>query len=232
MKLEVCIDNIEDAIICNKYLGTISRVELNLGLGLGGLSPNIELVKKTREILDESIVLVCMIRSRAGDFNYSDLEFELMYEQAQNIIDYCDGLVFGALNEDKTIDIEKTKKILNLCQDKNKEFVFHRAIDVCKEYFEAINLLDDLGVDRVLTSGHEKTAVLGLDNLKKLNCKLEILAGCGISPENVEDFLDFQVHGSFSKTIHTEFGDYQRIDEEKIIKLKGIMDARRAKNNI
>lgn len=219
MKLEICIDNIEDIKICNKYAKYISRIELNMALSAGGLTPTLELLKEARKLLDPSIKIMCMIRIRSGHFYYSDWEFNVMKKDAISLIKYCDGLVFGALNSDNSIDIQKTKEIIKICKEFNKEFVFHRAIDVTKDYFKSLEILENLKIDRLLTSGHEKTAEIGINNLKKIKCNFELLAGCGINPDNIYLFKDFQVHGSFSKIIETNFGYFSIIDEEKLIKI-------------
>ncbi|VWL85803.1 copper homeostasis protein CutC [Oceanivirga miroungae] len=219
--LEVCIDNIEDIKLCNKFKDIISRVELNQALLLGGLTPSLEFIKKARKLLDENIQLVSMIRLRSGDFNYTKEEFNIMYEDAKKILKYTNGIVFGALNKDFKIDIEKTQKMIELCKKDNKDFVFHRAIDVANDYFKSIDLLENMKVKRILTSGHEKNAVLGLENIRKIkNSNVEILVGCGINEKNISEFQNYNVHGSFSKKISSSFGDYTRLDERKLEKLR------------
>ncbi len=218
--LEICIDNIEDVKTCNKYKDIIGRIELNSSLMAGGITPTINLLKRTRELLDKDITIISMIRLRPGDFYYTDEEFNVMYEDAKEILKYSNGLVFGALNKDDTIDIEKTTKILDLCRKNNKEFVFHRAIDVCKDYFEAIKILDGLRVDRILTSGHKENALLGLENIKNIEADFEVLVGCGINCNNVHEFQSFDIHGSFSKKVDSSFGPKSVLCENNLEKLR------------
>ncbi|WP_068267776.1 copper homeostasis protein CutC [Caviibacter abscessus] len=216
-KIEICLQNIDDIILVNKY-ECISRIELNSAIEVGGLTPDINLLKNARKVSNKKII--SMIRIRSGNFIYTDNEFEIMLESAKNIINYCDGLAFGALNEDLTIDVEKTKKIINLCRENNKEFVFHRAIDIVKDYKKSIELLDKLGVDRILTSGHEVDAVLGFENIKRLNTKCEILIGSGINIENINLFNGYNIHGTFSKRVDSKlFGYYLKVDEKILDKI-------------
>lgn len=148
--IEICLQNIDDILLVNKYKDIVSRIELNSALELGGLTPSINLLKEVRKMTD--IKIISMLRPRGGDFVYSDLEFKLIIKQFKSIIKYCDGVAFGALNEDGQIDIKKTKKIISLCKKYNKEFVFHRAVDETKDYISSIKKIDELGATRILTS--------------------------------------------------------------------------------
>lgn len=219
--LEVCIDNIEDIKLCNEFKDIVQRVELNQSLLLGGLTPSLNFVKRARKLLNKNTQLVSMIRIRSGDFFYTEDEFNIMYNDAEEILKYTDGIVFGALDENFEIDIEKTQKMIDLCKKNNKDFIFHRAIDVVKDYFKSIDILEKMRVKRILTSGHEKNAKLGLKNIKNIkNSNIEILVGCGINTQNISSFKKYDVHGSFSKKIESSFGDYTRLDRDKLEKLR------------
>ena len=212
---ELCIQNIDDVIIAEKYKKIINRIELNSAIEVGGLTPDLEILKIAKQ--KTTIPIIAMLRVRSGNFIYTDLEFLAMYESAKNLLKYADGLAFGALNEDDTIDIDKTKIILNLCKEYKKEFVFHRAIDVSKNYLENIKMLDNMGVDRILTSGHEQNAELGFDNIKNIRTKCEILLGSGINIKNYSKFMNFNVHGTFSKKVDSKlFGYYLKLDENNL----------------
>lgn len=212
MKIELCLQNIDDILIAEKYKHMISTIELNSSLQLGGLTPSIEFIKMARKYT--SIKLISMLRPREGNFVYSDLEFELICNSVEDILKYCDGIAFGALLSDGSIDIVKTKKILDICKNNGKQFVFHRAIDECNDYFNCVKLLDDLGVDRILTSGHESNCVIGYSNILKLNTNCEILIGCGINLDNISLFKDKYIHGTFSKQ-----DSYKKLDENILKKL-------------
>lgn len=212
---ELCIQNIDDVIIAEKYKKIINRIELNSAIEVGGLTPDLEILKIAKQ--KTTIPIIAMLRVRSGNFTYTDLEFLAMYESAKNLLKYADGIAFGALNEDDTIDIDKTKIILNLCKEYKKEFVFHRAIDVSKNYLENIKILDNMGVDRILTSGHEQNVELGFDNIKNIRTKCEILLGSGINIKNYSKFMNFNVHGTFSKKVDSKlFGYYLKLDENNL----------------
>ena len=137
---------------------------------------------------------------------YSDEEFELM---KQDILKFkemgCKGIVSGVLNDDNSIDIKRTKKLVELSRP--LEFTFHRAFDVVSDPLEEIENLIRLGVNRILTSGQKEKAIDGLVLLKQLkrisNNRILIMPGSGISKNNLKDFELFnEVHGSFKDEIN------------------------------
>lgn len=219
--LEVCLQNIDDIEILNKYRDIVGRIELISAIEVGGLTPSIEMLKTVKERTD--IPVMSMLRYRAGDFYYTENEHSLHEESLMNLLKYTDGIVFGSLTRENKINIEQTKKILELTKKANKEFVFHRAIDCTANYEESVKLLDELGVTRILTSGHESDVVKGLKNIKKLKTNCEILAGAGINENNFKDFLPLQIHGTFSKKVDSSYGFYLKLDEDKLKKIRAYL---------
>lgn len=74
------------------------------------------------------------------------------------------GVVFGILNQDSTIDVDRMKTLISAARP--MKVVCHKAFDDTPKEDEALDQLISLGVDEVLTSGHQKTAVEGVKNLK------------------------------------------------------------------
>tara|TARA_S200000501_G_C20732234_1_gene703350 strand:+ start:270 stop:887 length:618 start_codon:yes stop_codon:yes gene_type:complete len=197
MIIEVCGESYEYALKAEK--AGADRIELCKDLHLDGLTPDYETAKRTIDSL--KIPVFILIRPREGDFIYSDEEFELM---KQDIIKFkemgCKGIVSGVLNDDNSIDIERTRELVEL--SKPLEFTFHRAFDIVSKPFKEIENLIRLGVDRVLTSGQKEKAIDGLVLLEQLNNisnnRIVIMPGSGISKNNLKDFELFnEVHGSF-----------------------------------
>ena len=129
-----------------------------------------------------------IIRPRGGDFCYSDTEFEAMKID----VEFCkqvgaDGVVIGVLNPDGTVDAERTDALIKLARPLS--ITFHRAFDVTRDPFEALEMLIGLGVDRILTSGQESSALEGLDLItelvKRAGDRLVIMPGGGINERNV-----------------------------------------------
>ncbi|NMD37810.1 MAG: copper homeostasis protein CutC, partial [Christensenellaceae bacterium] len=182
--LEVCCASLKDAIICNN--NNVKRIELNSSLELGGLTPFIEVIEAIKN--NTKLEIIAMIRIRPGNFVYDEYEIAIMKTQANNIVKLCDGIAFGALNSDFTIDENTTKLFVDICHNNGKKFVFHRAFDIAGN-IKNIEILIKLGVDRVLTSGLKANVELGMENLKKLQKEygnnIEILAGGGVRPDNI-----------------------------------------------
>ena len=192
IKVEMCIGNIDDAITASRY--PIDRIELNSALELGGLSPSLQTIKTLKELI--STPLCCMCRSRGGDFNYTELEMETMLKDARDMLEAkADGIVFGFLNEDKTINVEYSKRMVDLIHSYNNEAIFHKAFDEIDDLDSAIQTLIDLKVDRILTSGKAiyPDILHGCKTIKKLNDKyssqIELLPGGGVRIENIVDVI-------------------------------------------
>lgn len=202
MIIEFCAESYEYAMKAEK--AGADRIELCKDLHLDGLTPNYKSAKRTIDTLN--IPVFVLIRPRKGDFMYSDEEFELM---KQDILKFkemgCKGIVSGVLNDDNSIDIKRTKKLVELSRP--LEFTFHRAFDVVSDPLEEIENLIRLGVNRILTSGQKEKAIDGLVLLKQLkrisNNRILIMPGSGISKNNLKDFELFnEVHGSFKDEIN------------------------------
>ena len=202
MIIEVCAESYEYALKAEK--AGADRIELCKDLHLDGLTPDYESAKRTINSLN--IPVFILIRPREGDFIYSNEEFELM---KRDIIKFkemgCKGVVSGILNDDNSIDIKRTKELIEL--SKPLEFTFHRAFDIVINPLKEIKKLIEIGVDRVLTSGQKEKAIDGLVLLEQLNNisnnRIVIMPGSGISKNNLKDFELFnEVHGSFKDEIN------------------------------
>ena len=197
MIIEVCAESYEYALKAEK--AGANRIELCKDLHLDGLTPGYESAKRIIDSLN--IPVFILIRPREGDFIYSNEEFELM---KRDIIKFkemgCKGIVSGVLNNDNSIDIKRTKDLIELSRP--LEFTFHRAFDIVSDPLKEIENLIRLGVDRILTSGQKNKAIEGLNLLEKLNNiskkRIVIMPGSGISNTNFKKFNSFnEIHGSF-----------------------------------
>ena len=203
MILEVCANSYESAINAEK--GGAHRVELCENLNVGGITPDYKLASKVISKL--KIPVYVLIRPRAGNFNYSEEEFEQIKKDIRIFKDLgCKGIVSGVLTKDKNIDIDKTKELINLSRP--LEFTFHRAFDEVLNPIKSLKQLIKLKADRLLTSGQKNTAVEGVDLIKELinigNNRIKIMPGSGINQTNILEFtkLDIdEIHGSFSNKL-------------------------------
>ena len=199
MIIEVCAESYEYAVKAEK--AGADRIELCKDLHLDGLTPDYECAKKTIDSLN--IPVFILIRPRAGDFIYSDEEFELMKRDVVKFKEMgCKGIVSGILNSDNSIDLKRTKELVELSRP--IEFTFHRAFDIVNDPLIEIENLIELDVDRVLTSGQKDKAIKGLELLMQLKSisknRIKIMPGSGINKSNIVNFESFkEIHGSFKK---------------------------------
>ena len=154
--LEVCTDSIESAIAAKK--GGADRIELCSNLIIGGTTPD---TKMYRIIQNEAgIPARILIRPRFGDFCYSKYEKELILEQIQAFREEgAQGVVIGALLPDGSFDLEFMEECMKAAG--KCKVTCHRAFDMCRDPFEALEALINLGVDTLLTSGQEPSALAG-----------------------------------------------------------------------
>lgn len=206
ISLEICCGSAEDAIAA--YQGGAARVELNSDLFHGGLTPSIGTLRQVKHLVP-NLHIMCMVRPRESGFCYSDTEFEVMLEDARLLLKYgADGIVFGFLHEDGTIDTDRCRKMLDIIGE--KESVFHRAIDIVPDVLRAVDQLADLNVTRILTSGQRPTALKGAETIQKMirqaNGRIEILPGSGIRPHNIarcRDLFDTPfLHASMHQIVY------------------------------
>ena len=199
MIIEVCAESYEYAVKAEK--AGADRIELCKDLHVDGLTPDYETAKRTIDKLN--IPVFILIRPRGGDFVNSKEEFELMKSDIVKFKEMgCKGIVSGVLNDDNSIDIKRTKELVELSRP--LEFTFHRAFDIVSNPSKEIENLIEIGVDRVLTSGQKNKALEGLELLEELknisNNRIIIMPGSGISPLIIKKFKSFsEIHGSFTR---------------------------------
>ena len=218
--IEICIGNIDDAITASKY--PIDRIELNSAIELGGLTPSIETLKKLKGAISQKIC--CMVRPRGGDFIYSQNEFETMLLDGKNLLENgADGIVFGFLNEDNTLDEERTKQMIDLAHSYGKEAIFHKAFDEVTDQFETIKKLADLNIDRILTSGKAVYPEI-IEGCKVINQlynqygdRVQLLPGGGVRIENIQQVVTTTGSGQVHMTSKKQYpGGYLGLDEPQL----------------
>ena len=181
---EVCVDSVESALAAQD--GGAQRVELCSDLLEGGLTPSFGAIQVARASL--RIPIMAMIRPRGGDFLYSDREFRAMLHDVAMAKDAgVAGVVFGLLEPDGTVDEGRTRELVELARP--LAVTFHRAFDMVRDPFEAIETLVGIGVDRILTSGQEASAIEGLERIaglvERAGDRVVVMPGGGIHARNV-----------------------------------------------
>ncbi|WP_068472214.1 copper homeostasis protein CutC [Saccharicrinis aurantiacus] len=183
-KLEVSTYNIEGVKAALK-LG-VDRLELCNNIKEGGTTPSAGFVKAAIETGHPDIFII--VRPRGGDFLYSDSEFEVIKSDIELAkLLGVHGVVSGVLNADGSIDIKRTKELVELARP--MKFTFHRAFDMSNDPKKALDDLIEIGVDIVLSSGMEDTAVEGRKTLQQMiqqaNNRITVLVGSGVNASNI-----------------------------------------------
>lgn len=215
--LEIACFDITSAEIALQSVA--DRIELCSEINVGGLTPNFEEFRYLNEKYDKQIHV--MIRPSGGSFLYSEQEFQQMKNDVQNFSRIgADGFVFGILNENREIDIEKNRILIELAE--GKPCVFHRAIDRTPDVFKSVETLIDLGFKEILTSGGKATAAEGSENLKKMiadySSKIKILIGGGVRSSNVKELEEITKGTDFHSSAILSYEIFTNPEEIKKLK--------------
>ena len=183
--IEICANSAQSCV--EAEMGGASRVELCAGIPEGGTTPSYGEIK-TAQALTSTIDINVIIRPRGGDFLYTEAEVEAMLLD----IELCNqlgvhGVVFGCLTSEGDIDVPLMRRLIEAA--KPLSVTCHRAFDVCRDPFAALEQLIELGCDRILTSGQQSTAEKGIPLLKQLveraGQRIIIMPGCGVREGNI-----------------------------------------------
>ena len=107
------------------------------------------------------------------------------------------------LDEEGHIDLPRMREVMKLCE--GMAVTFHRAFDMCQNPMVALEQLTELGVARILTSGQQQSAELGLPLLRDLRQASHgpvIMAGAGVRLSNLHKFVDIGLHELHSSSGH------------------------------
>lgn len=210
---EFCAENME--LVPAAVAAGASRIELCDNLAVGGTTPSYGVIRAAVAFARaHGVDVMCMVRPRGGDFEYSPDEAAIMREDllmAKRL--GVTGVVFGCLREGG-LDRELTAELVRLAHEPSDEaphgavVTFHMAFDAlgADEQLEAVDWLAGQGVERVLTHGGAAgTPIAG--NVERLRAFIEraagrptVLPGGGITWENAEEIARelgvSEVHGT------------------------------------
>ncbi|MFC5547094.1 copper homeostasis protein CutC [Massilia aerilata] len=184
--LEVCVDNVHG--LAAALDGGADRIELCSALDVGGLTPGAGLL---RAAASSPVPVVAMIRPRGGDFCFDALETRLMLDEIAAVADAgLQGVVLGASTPDGQLDARTLERLLRRAMDHGLRCTLHRAIDLSPDLAQATRLAIDLGFERILSSGGARSALEGIEGLRR--CfdaaagRIAIMPGAGIDAGNLD----------------------------------------------
>ncbi len=188
MTIEVVVYNIESALKAQE--GGADRIELCDNPNEGGTTPSFAVIEAVRQNVSMNVYV--MIRPRGGDFLYSNYEFHSMkrdISQCQKLS--VDGIVFGILNPDGTIDKRRCKELIDKVRP--LKVTCHRAFDMTRDPMEALEDCIEVGFDRILTAGQQAQALKGAELIgqliEKAKGRIAIMAGSGVNESTVVDII-------------------------------------------
>jgi copper homeostasis protein len=172
---------------------------------------------------------MCLYARVAGDFLYTDLEFEVMQADIRTCIEAgCDGVVIGMLKADGSIDKERCTELVRLARQWGLGVTFHRAFDMCADQYQALEDIIEIGCERILTSGGKSTAMEGATVLshliEKAAGRITIMPGSGITENNVADLVHFTGATEVHSSARAKFEGGMQYKNDHILLTDGLTD--------
>jgi copper homeostasis protein len=184
LRLEVCVEDPAGAALAEA--AGAAQIELAANLDAGGTTPGPGLLERTRA--RTRLELTALVRPRGGDFCYSEEERAVMRADLRAVRTAgFDGVALGCLTPAGEVDRPATEELVRLAHP--LRVTFHRAFDFTRDPRAALELLIELGVERVLSSGQERSAFEGRARLRELveqaAGRIRVVAAGGVRPEHV-----------------------------------------------
>jgi copper homeostasis protein len=199
--LEICVESVDCAIAAER--GGADRIELCSNLYTGGITPDAKSLKAARKNLH--LPIHALIRPRPGDFVYSGTDLSTMEIQISMAKDHgMDGIVLGVLDSQARVDVERTRRLVELADP--LPVTFHRAFDITPDLAQSLEDVVLAGAKRVLTAGGRAGAERNTNALamlvRRAGDRIPIMPGGGITMRNVA----WVIHRTRVSEIHTSLG--------------------------
>jgi copper homeostasis protein len=180
LRYEICVDSVDGTLAAQR--AGADRVELCAAMFEGGLTPSLGMVQTTLAAVS-GIAVHVIIRPRAGDFIFGPHEIAAMEHDIRAVREAgAHGVVIGALTSAGEVDRPVVERLTQAAGELS--VAFHRAFDLTSDPHATLEELIDLGVERVLTSGQEASALEGAPLIAELvqqaGDRITVMAGGGV----------------------------------------------------
>ncbi|MCR9246627.1 MAG: copper homeostasis protein CutC [bacterium] len=187
--VEVAVDSVDGAVAA--AAAGADRLEVCSALEVGGLTPTAGLLAAIRAAVD--VPVFAMARPRAGDFCYTEPEFEVLLRDVAELRDRgADGVVTGMLDEHGEIDRGRFEQVQRSAGQ--LPITCHRAFDLTSDPRRALAALIELGIPRLLTSGQAAAAPDGSELIASLveaaSEDMIVMPGAGVRADNAAALLE------------------------------------------
>lgn len=214
MIIEAIASTLQEALTLER-LG-VDRIELVSAVTEGGLTPSLGLIE---EVTNACTIPVCVMLKTRKDYQMNDSDLKVLLRDLAYIKQTkAYGIVFGALCGTH-LHHEMIDTII--ANKGHLAFTLNRCFDQCEDMDKELAYISTLPIERMLTSGHEKSVIDGAKNLAKIQnvCShLQVMAGAGITVENAKEFvLTYQpseIH--VGSTTHENGSWASAISEERV----------------
>ncbi len=187
--IEGCVDSYVSAAAAVR--GGADRLELCADLAVGGTTPSPALFELIRR--DFEVKINVLIRPRFGDFLYDPWELEQMAREIARFRDMgANGVVIGVLTPEGELDRARMERLMDRAG--GMEVTLHRAFDMTRDPYAALEAAVALGCRTILTSGQapsawEGTTLLG-ELCRRAAGRIDIMAGSGVKRDNIRDIYE------------------------------------------
>lgn len=202
--LEVCAADL--ASVQAAIDGGADRIELCTGLSADGFTPSAGMIEAATQLALNKLQVNVLIRpDEDPGFRLSGTTLQAaLHDISVCAAHGCSGVVVGALDNNRRIDTDALRRMVDAARVHGLSVTFHRAFDRLADPFEGLAQLIEIGVDRVLTSGTAPTAYEGRETLRQLVAqaagRIIVMPGAGINPYNAAEIVSYtsctEIHSS------------------------------------
>ena len=218
--LEIAANSVASAMAAEE--GGADRIELCASLGEGGLTPSYATIALVRQQL--RIPVYVLIRPRAGDFLYDEIEIETMCRDIEAAAHLgCDGVMIGALDAEGNIATASCRTLIVAAGSLG--VTFHRAFDLTRDPRAALDDIIALDCERVLTSGQAASAIEGAATIRALighaADRIAVMPGAGIDSGNISALREATGAHEFHASAKRQLASAMRFRPDRLVDMQG-----------